>query len=65
MPKKIEVSISGTVTGYLRDNETVGQAQARIALEAEMRINAIGDLRGHIHIPDKQREEALKVIVRA
>jgi hypothetical protein len=60
MAKKITVEISGTVTGYLRENEEPGHAQARIALEAEMRINAIGDLRGHIHLPDAQREQAEK-----
>lgn len=48
---KVRVEIRGHVTGFLRAKESVADCAARIALEAEMRANASGDIRVIIEAP--------------
>ena len=58
MKRKVEVPITGTLFGFAEEGQSEAEAQALIILEAEQRINNVGDIRAHIYYDHEQEREA-------
>lgn len=53
MRKKIEVGITGRVSGWAEEGEAEEDARARLIFEAEQLVNASGGVRAHFDIGDE------------
>lgn len=49
--ERIEIVVEARIMGFCEVGETKQEAQVRIAIEAERRVNNSGTIRMHIHLP--------------